>query len=323
VTPKAATVTVKDTVKTYGDKDPTFTFEADGLVTATESLEGATITRAKGDTVGTYKINVAFEDGSNPNYKLTITPGTLTINPKAVTLTADNVSKKFGETDPELTYTVDSLVKLGETEDKLAGVKLTREKGENAGTYDITATVDAKANPNYIVTVAKGGSLTIIANNDQIVVVVKGHSSTGVYSGKEQTVKGFDISTESKAYDLKFVEFTGDSVVSGIDAGTYEMGLSESNFKNTSVNYPNVVFEVTDGSLEITPKSLVVSAVADSITYGEELPTEFKWTVDSLLNGDALDNIHVSIEKTGLLDAGEYVLDFDKKRTDDYELCCK
>lgn len=313
VTPKAATVTVKDTVKTYGDKDPTFTFTTDGLVTATESLEGATITRAKGDTVGTYKIDVAFADGSNPNYKLTIKSGTLTISPKAVTLTADDVSKKFGEKDPELTYTVDGLVTIGENEDKLSGVKLTREAGENAGTYAITATVDAKANPNYLVTVAKGGLLTIVANNDKIVVTIKGHTSTGVYNGKEQTVKGFDISTESKAYDLKFVEFTGDSVVSGLDAGTYEMGLSESNFKNTSVNYPNVVFEVTDGSLEITPKSLVVSAVADSITYGEELPTEFKWTVDSLLNGDALDNIHVSIEKTGLLDAGEYVLDFDKK----------
>lgn len=314
VTPKAATVTVNDAEKTYGDKDPTFTFETEGLVGEGEKLKSEKISRQEGDTVGTYKINVAFEDGSNPNYKLTITPGTLTINPKAVTLTADDVSKKFGETDPELTYTVDGLVKLGETEDKLAGVKLTREKGENAGTYDITATVDAKANPNYVVTVADGGgTFTIIANNDKIVVTIKGHSSTGVYSGKEQTVKGFDISTESKAYDLKFVEFTGDSVVSGIDAGTYEMGLSESNFKNTSVNYPNVVFEVTDGSLEITPKSLVVSAVADSITYGEELPTEFKWTVDSLLNGDALDNIHVSIEKTGLLDAGEYVLDFDKK----------
>ncbi|MBR6942675.1 MAG: hypothetical protein IKH55_06345 [Fibrobacter sp.] len=313
VTPKAATVTVKDTVKTYGDKDPTFTFTTDGLVTATESLEGATITRAKGDTVGTYKIDVAFADGSNPNYKLTVKSGTLTISPKAVTLTVDDVSKKFGEKDPELTYTVDGLVTIGENEDKLSGVKLTREAGENAGTYAITATVDAKANPNYLVTVAKGGLLTIVANNDKIVVTIKGHTSTGVYNGKEQTVKGFDISTESKAYDLKFVEFTGDSVVSGLDAGTYEMGLSESNFKNTSVNYPNVVFEVTDGSLEITPKSLVVSAVADSITYGEELPTEFKWTVDSLLNGDALDNIHVSIEKTGLLDAGEYVLDFDKK----------
>jgi len=313
VTPKAATVTVKDTVKTYGDKDPTFTFETEGLVGVEEKLKGETISRQEGDTVGTYKIDVAFADGSNPNYKLTIKSGTFKINQKAVTLTADDVSKKFGEKDPELTYTVDGLVTIGENEDKLSGVKLTRKAGENAGEYAITATVDAKANPNYVVTVADGGTFTIIANNDKIVVTIKGHTSTGVYNGKEQTVKGFDISTESKAYDLKFVEFTGDSVVSGIDAGTYEMGLSESNFKNTSVNYPNVVFEVTDGSLEITPKSLVVSAVADSITYGEELPTEFKWTVDSLLNGDALDNIHVSIEKTGLLDADEYVLDFDKK----------
>ena len=192
-------------------------------------------------------------------------------------------------------------------------MKLTREAGENAGNYAITATVDGKANPNYIVTVVEGGSLTIVANNDQIVVVVKGHSSTGVYSGKEQTVKGFDISTESKAYDLKFVEFTGDSVVSGTDAGTYEMGLSKDNFKNTSVNYPNIVFEVTDGSLKISPKTLVVTAVGDSIIYGDALPTEFKWTVDSLLTGDVLDNIHVSVGKAGILDVGEYKLDFDKK----------
>lgn len=318
VTPKAATVTVADTAKTYGDEDPKFTFTTEGLVTATESLEGATITRAKGDTVGTYKIDVAFADGSNPNYKLTVKSGTLTISPKAVTLTVDDVSKKFGEKDPELTYTVDGLVTIGETEDKLAGVTLSREKGEDAGAYKITATVDAKANPNYVVTVdEKEAKLTIVANNDEIVVTIKGHTSTGVYNGKEQTVHGYDISSNSDAYSLKFVEYTktdaGDSVVSGTNAGTYKMGLSKDNFKNTSVNYPNVTFEVTDGSLEITPKSLVVSAVADSITYGDELPTEFKWTVDSLLKGDALDNIHVSIEKTGLLDAGEYKLDFDEK----------
>ena len=318
VTPKAATVTVADTAKTYGDEDPKFTFTTEGLVTATESLKDATITRAEGEKVGTYKIDVAFADGSNPNYKLTVNSGSLTISPKAVTLTVDDVSKKFGEKDPELTYTVDGLVTIGETEDKLAGVTLSREKGEDAGAYKITATVDAKANPNYVVTVdEKEAKLTIVANNDEIVVTIKGHTSTGVYNGKEQTVHGYEISSNSDAYSLKFVEYTktdaGDSVVSGTNAGTYKMGLSKDNFKNTSVNYPNVTFEVTDGSLEITPKSLVVSAVADSITYGDELPTEFKWTVDSLLKGDALDNIHVSIEKTGLLDAGEYKLDFDEK----------
>ena len=313
VTPRAATVTVNNAEKTYGDKDPTFTFETEGLVGDEEKLKGETISREEGESVGTYKINVAFEDGSNPNYKLTVKSGTLTIGQKAVTLTADDVSKKFGEADPELTYKVDGLVTIGDTEDELAGVKLTREKGENAGEYAITATVDAKANPNYVVTVADGGTLTIIANDDKIVVVVKGHSSTGVYNGKEQTVKGFDISTESKAYDLKFVEFSGDSVVSGTNAGKYTMGLSKDNFTNTSVNYPNVEFEVTDGSLEISPKTLVVTAVADSIIYGDNLPTEFKWTVDSLLKGDELDNIHVSVGDTGLLDVGEYKLDFDKK----------
>lgn len=313
VTPRAATVTVNNAEKTYGGKDPTFTYETEGLVGVEEKLKGETISRDEGESVGTYKINVAFADGSNPNYKLTIKSGTFKINQKAVTLTADNVSKKFGEKDPELTYKVDGLVSFAGVEDKLSGVKLTREAGENAGNYAITATVDGKANPNYIVTVVEGGSLTIVANNDQIVVVVKGHSSTGVYSGKEQTVKGFDISTENKAYDLKFVEFTGDSVVSGTDAGTYEMGLSKDNFKNTSVNYPNIVFEVTDGSLKISPKTLVVTAVGDSIIYGDALPTEFKWTVDSLLTGDVLDNIHVSVGKAGILDVGEYKLDFDKK----------
>lgn len=313
VTPKAVTVTVKDAEKVYGEKDPTFTFETEGLVGDNEKLEKATIARADGEDVGTYKVSVDFETGSNPNYTVTVKEGTLTVTPKDVTLTADDVSKKFGETDPELTYKVDGLVSFAGVEDKLSGVKLTRKSGENAGEYAITATVDAKANPNYIVTVAEGGTLTIIANDDKIVVVVKGHSSTGVYNGKEQTVKGFDISTESKAYDLKFVEFSGDSVVSGTNAGKYTMGLSKDNFTNTSVNYPNVEFDVTDGSLEISPKTLVVTAVADSIVYGDNLPTEFKWTVDSLLKGDELDNIHVSVGDTGLLDVGEYKLDFDKK----------
>ena len=313
VTPKDVTVTVKDAEKVYGEKDPTFTFETEGLVGENEKLEKATIARADGEDVGTYKVSVDFETGSNPNYTVTVKEGTLTVTPKDVTLTADDVSKKFGEQDPEFTYKVEGLVSFAGVEDKLSGVKLTRKSGEDAGTYAITATVDAKANPNYVVTVADGGSLTIIANDDKIVVSIKGHTKTVTYDGKKQTVTGYDISTSSKAYDLKFVEFTGDSTVSGTDAATYAMGLDKTNFKNTSVNYPKVEFEVTDGSLEITPKSIIVTAVADSITYGDATPTEFKWTADSLLTGDALDNIHVGISKTGRLAAGEYDLEFDKK----------
>ncbi|MBR2091047.1 MAG: hypothetical protein IJ905_12005 [Fibrobacter sp.] len=313
VTQKAVTVTVKDTVKTYGDKDPKFTYDAVGLVEGGAALKSETITRAEGEKVGTYKVDVAFEDGANPNYKLTLKSGTLKITQKAVTLTADNVTKLFGEEDPKLTYTVDGLATFDGVKDTLAGVTLVRAKGEDAGEYAITATVNAKSNPNYVVTVAEGGTLTIAPNDGKIIVTVKGHVDTVKYDGKEHRVTGYDILSNSTAYPLKFVKFTGIDTVLGTNADSYAMGLSAKNFENTSVNYPNVEFEVTDGSLTILPKSLVITAVSDSITYGDATPTEFKWVADSLLKGDELDNIHVGLSKTGLLPAGEYALDFDKK----------
>ena len=314
VTQKAVTVTVKDTVKTYGDKDPKFDYDVVGLVEGGAALKSETISRAEGEKVGTYTVSVAFEDGANPNYKLTLKSGKLKVTPKAVTLTVDDVTKLYGEpNDPELTYTVDGLVSWNGVKDTLAGVTLVRAKGEDAGEYAITATVNAKSNPNYVVTVAEGGTLTIAPNDGKIVVTVKGHVDTVKYDGKEHLVKGYDILSNSTAYPLKFVKFTGKDTVSGTNAASYAMGLSAKNFENTSVNYPNVEFEVTDGSLTILPKSLVITALSDSITYGDATPTEFKWVADSLLKGDSLDNIHVGLAKTGLLPAGEYALDFDKK----------
>ncbi|MBQ7079149.1 MAG: hypothetical protein IJM92_05660 [Fibrobacter sp.] len=311
VFPKAATVTLEYAEKTYGDKDPEFKYTVDGLVEG-ESLKGAKVTRDEGENIGTYDVNLSFAEGSNPNYKLTVVPSTLTITQKEVTLKVTDITKKYGEKDPELIYTVDGIVTLGGVQDELKGVALMREPGENAGEYVITATVDAKSNPNYIVS-TEDGKLTITANNDKIVVTIKGHSETLQYDGKEHTVKGFDISANNEAYSLKFVEYTGDSIALGKDAGKYAMGLTASAFKNTSVNYPNVTFNITDGVLQIDPRKLVVTANPDTITYGDEIPTDFTWSADSLLDGDELGNIHVTLNKTGLLDAGDYALTFDQR----------
>ena len=313
VTQKAATATVGKFEKNYGDKDPKFTFTTEGLVTEGEELELPSITRAKGEDVGSYKVSLSFAEGSNTNYKLTIVPGSLTINPRPVTLTVTDLTKKFGEKDPELTYTVKTLASFDGVEVGLNGVVLAREKGENAGTYPISVTVDEEANPNYVVTIAEGGSLTISPNDDAIVVSVKGKSNKVQYNGKEQVVKGYEITTNNEAYSLKYVTYSGDSVISGKDAGKYFMGLSKADFTNTSENYKSVTFDVEDGVLEITPKQVIVSAVADTITYGDAIPSEFKWTVDSLIAGDELDNIHVSLNKTGILPAGDYTLTFDQQ----------
>ena len=280
VTQKAATATVGKFEKNYGDKDPKFTFTTEGLVTEGEELELPSITRAKGEDVGSYKVSLSFAEGSNTNYKLTIVPGSLTINPRPVTLTVTDLTKKFGEKDPELTYTVKTLASFD-------GVEAGNVKWKTV--------------------------IAISPNDDAIVVSVKGKSNKVQYNGKEQVVKGYEITTNNEAYSLKYVTYSGDSVISGKDAGKYFMGLSKADFTNTSENYKSVTFDVEDGVLEITPKKVIVSAVADTITYGDAIPSEFKWTVDSLIAGDELDNIHVSLNKTGILPAGDYTLTFDQQ----------
>ena len=82
-----------------------------------------------------------------------------TILPAPVTVTAEDKTKTFGESDPEFTATVTGLVN-NESPD-LITYTLTRTEGENAGEYTITAKGDEKQG-NYVVSFVDG-KLTINA----------------------------------------------------------------------------------------------------------------------------------------------------------------
>ena len=91
----------------------------------------------------------------NPNYVTVEGSATVTVNPKAVTVTANSLTKTAGTADPAFTATVDGLVGT-ETLDYTLG----RDAGEAVGSYAINVTLGS--NPNYAVnTVA--GTLTITA----------------------------------------------------------------------------------------------------------------------------------------------------------------
>ena len=108
------------------------------------------------------------------------TETTATITAKEVTVTPDNKSKVYEEKDPKLTYIVSGVLS-GET---LKGITLARAEGENAGEYDITATADAGANPNYEVTFAEG-KFTINPKSIDGATVKLGKALTA--NGAEQT----------------------------------------------------------------------------------------------------------------------------------------
>ena len=109
---------------------------------------------AKGKTVTITSLVLGGRSASN--YVLTADgqqAGTIAdINPKRITVTADNLKKIVGGADPVLTYTASGLV----GEDTLSGIVVKRKSGEKVGTYAIKVSQKKGSNPNYRITFKKG-----------------------------------------------------------------------------------------------------------------------------------------------------------------------
>ena len=81
ITPKPATITVKNAEKTFGESDPTFEGTVQGLVNSTDL--GTVTYKRSNDTenVGTYFDVLIPEYTENTNYKVTVKPGDFKIKP--------------------------------------------------------------------------------------------------------------------------------------------------------------------------------------------------------------------------------------------------
>jgi hypothetical protein len=133
------TVKADDKNKTYGEADPTLTYSVtSGNLANGDALTGA-LTRAAGQDVGTYAINQGTLSASN-NYQITFVPGTLTVNRAALTVTADNKSKTYGEANPRVHRSYRGFVN-GDDASDLGGTLAfdTNATASSAvGTYDVT-----------------------------------------------------------------------------------------------------------------------------------------------------------------------------------------
>ena len=145
-------------------------------------------------------------------------------------------------------------------------------KGMNVGTYDAkfaentVGTVDATA--KYIVTEAHDGKLTITPVGG-IVVTITGNTGSRPYSGAEQFVTGYTVSTSNPLlYTEADFTFTGTATAKGTDAGSYLMHLDASQFQNTNKNFKSVTFIVKqDGQLTITPRTVKLTSATDEKVY--------------------------------------------------------
>lgn len=148
-------------------------------------------------------------------------------------------------------------------------------KGTNVGTYPASfaegtvGTVDA--NKKYIVTKANNGALVINPVTDKVTVTINGHKDTKTYDGKEHSVTGYDVTITggNNQYTANDFSFTGTAEAKGTNVKTdgYSMGLTAAQFTNTSENFSNVKFEVTDGKLTINPRKVTLTSESGEKEY--------------------------------------------------------
>ena len=227
--------------------------------------------------VGTIDVTITGKG----NYTGTVTR-TYKITPKSVTVTAEDKTKVFGETDPKLTAKVAGT--LGDDKVKYA---LSRKAGEAVGKYEITVKGD-KLQGNYSVSYV-AGTLTITSQsidpgtdpekpNPDYTGAKVNSPKDSVYDGKEH----------------KWIPTVTDKADKKLEAGTdYTVEYSTSDFTNVGTikvtitgkgNYTGTVKR----SYKVTPKEYTVTTDSATKTYsGTALTAGGK--VEGIVSGETVE----------------------------------
>lgn len=198
------TVDQKDVEKTYGDE--AFTIHAqskdnESAIEYASSDEKVATVDSEGNVVikGAGKAIITVSQKESKNYKKISKEINLTVKAKKITVTVNDASKTYGDEDSEFTYVNDKLI----GNDKLTGIILTREEGEDVGTYKIKVSQKEGSNPNYDITF-KDGTYTINPLSIDKGTVVLGNVLK--YTGEKQTQEVEQVLVNGKALNKEDYE---------------------------------------------------------------------------------------------------------------------
>ena len=268
---------------------------------------------AKGANVGHYEMNLEAEDfevisTNYSNIKVVVVDGYLDITPitdeVVVTITGHKDEFTYDGKEHTVTgydtsisnqlynatdFTFTGKAEVSRTEVGHSDMGLKNDQFQNVST-----------NFTNVKFVVNDGSITIKERpyrpnpsiTDKITVEITGNSDSVVYDGTEHSVKDYTVKISDSRYTEKDFTFSGKALASGINAGTYEMGLKADQFKNTNARFKNVEFIIkADGVLTITQRPLTITAGS---AEGIAPVTCDKYTVEGLATGDKVDSVKLT-----------------------------
>jgi len=184
IAPRPLTITAVDQSRAYGDANPIVgAVIADNLANGDAlGLSAVTSSATPASGVGAYSLMpglAAFTHGSSANYAITYQAGSLTITPRAITITANDQSRVYGGANPTtggFALTQGTLVN-GDALDSFVSVSSNATAASNVGNYALTpgaASFVQGSAANYAITYADGAltitpaTLTYVATPVQI-----------------------------------------------------------------------------------------------------------------------------------------------------------
>ena len=268
-------------------KESDFAFTGNATVSATDA-------RATSYPMGLTAGN--FENKNDNFSKVTfiVTDGSLTIDPRTVTLTSESATKEYDGTPltrPDVTVSGDGFV-----EGEVSGIKAT-----GSITYygevdnDIKYTKEAGYKDyNYIVT-PEIGKLGITRSSKELKVVA--NSGTWEYDGKFHADGGYTVTFGEESYTVAAGESaklsTGDTVTAIITKQVKNVADSADGNNaivtltiDNAAQYANV--SQANGTLTITAKPLTITADSAEKVYDGQPLTKNSFTNTELSEGDKL-----------------------------------
>ena len=339
------TVTGNNATKDYTGKAQTvtgYTLSCDSsLYDVSKVGKPSTTPAATGTNAGTYPMNLTKDmfsyNDNNVTAEFVIVDGWLKIEKAAMTVkvTGHTDTKTYNGSeqtvtgyDLECTNSLYDATKVSYSGDATA-------KGTNADTYAMGLSEakfsynDNNINVTFNIT---DGWLKITPYEAEVTVTITGHTDTVTYDTTVHTVEGYDVTKISEPlYTKTDFSFSGTASASGTNADTYPMGLNKDQFKNTSKNFSNVTFIVTDGSLTIEKAMLTITADSAEKIYDGDSLTDDGWqdTQPAGLQGtDKIESVTVtgtitSVGTTDNVPSGAKVVNDKTDVTGNYDIIYK
>jgi hypothetical protein len=244
---------------------------------ATASVPGSFAYSPTNGTVlntGTNTLSVTFNPTDTVDYSNAVLSVNLVVSPASLIVSATNASRAYGQTNPMFGSVISGL-QNGDNISATYGCAASASS--SVGTYAIMPSLVDPENrlTNYIVNLDDGtlsvtpAPLKITANNQSKAYGATLPTLTSAYSG---FVNGDTVAGLTAAPSLTTTASSSSPV------GTYSINAGGATDPNYAISYVN-------GTLAVSPATLIITAMNQGKAYGAALPT-FTATYSGFANGD-------------------------------------